>query len=221
MASARARRRARRASRGLRVRRRPAPPYGRSRRRRSIRRSSSRRPGGSSRRSRRGPARPLRWPGSPPPSSGLRRFSTRHSPRAPSTPRRRRRRSSGAAARRGTPRRRTAADVERELGNIKPGKVPHPGDGIEPEALKYGGAGLCRTLAVRPPAGSRLCEIFAGSRNLRKSASRVAAEGSWEGAKRCPRGSGRPPSPLARVARRPNLLSYLRRLRLRVASAAV
>ena len=42
----------------------------------------------------------------------------------------------------------TPAHVERELGNIKPGKVPHPGDGIEPEALKYGGAGLCRTLAV-------------------------------------------------------------------------
>ena len=30
-----------------------------------------------------------------------------------------------------------------------------------------------------------------------------------------------PPSPLARVVGRPNLLSYLRRLRLRVASAAV
>ena len=33
--------------------------------------------------------------------------------------------------------------------------------------------------------------------------------------------SGRPPSPPARVAERPNPLSYLRRLCLRVASAAV
>ena len=30
----------------------------------------------------------------------------------------------------------TPANVERELGNIKPGKVPHPGDGIEPENPK-------------------------------------------------------------------------------------
>ena len=29
----------------------------------------------------------------------------------------------------------TPADVERELGNIKPGKVPHPGDGIQPEGF--------------------------------------------------------------------------------------
>ena len=62
---------------------------------------------------------------------------------------------------------------------------------------------------------------FRGPSKSEERASCVAAEGSREGAKRCPRGSGRPPSPLARVARRPNLLSYLRRLCLRVASAAV
>ena len=56
---------------------------------------------------------------------------------------------------------------------------------------------------------------FRGPSKSEERASCVAAEGSREGAKRCPRGSGRPPSPLARVAERPNPLSYLRRLRLR------